>query len=138
MLPDSGFIQERDAEYINKHKNQRKNHLAAVEPLYTHEDAIAALHYFTSQSYHRRRQIAPDVYLTFFDAGHMLGSCIVQLEIKDQQTGRDLRLVFSGDLGRKGIPIIRDPERLMGRIFSSWNPPMEIVCMNRMKTRRKN
>lgn len=112
MLPDSGFIQERDAEYVNKrHKKQGK---ALVSPLYTHADALATLRQFTTQGYHRRRQIADGVYLTFYEAGHMLGSCIVQLEIDDSVSGKNQTLVFSGDLGRKGIPIIRDPEIIAG------------------------
>jgi metallo-beta-lactamase family protein len=106
MLPDSGYIQERDVDYL------RKRYKRTLQPLYTRDDALAALKYFTSQSYHHRRQIAPDIYLTLFDAGHMLGSCIVQLEILDRETGQAQKLVFSGDLGRKGIPIIRDPEKV--------------------------
>ncbi len=112
MLPDSGFIQERDVEYLNK-KRRRKN-LPPVEPLYTHQDALKSLEYFVTQGYHRRRRIAPGITLTFHEAGHMLGSCIVELEIEDKNSGKDVRLVFSGDLGRKGIPIIRDPETISG------------------------
>lgn len=110
MLLDSGHIQERDAEYVNKMR-ARKNE-APIEPLYTQKDAMDAMPYFTTQDYYRQRQIAPNIYLAFKDAGHMLGSCIVQLDIADQDTGRDVRLVFSGDLGREGIPIIRDPETI--------------------------
>ncbi|MGJ3240686.1 MAG: MBL fold metallo-hydrolase RNA specificity domain-containing protein [Anaerolineae bacterium] len=112
MLPDSGFIQERDAEYINK--KRRKQGETPIEPLYTHADALAILGQFITQGYHRRRKIAPDVYLTFYEAGHMLGSCIVQLEIGDSDNEHMKTLVFSGDLGRKGIPIIRDPEIIDG------------------------
>src|SRR5690606_18997987 len=112
MLPDSGYIQERDVEFVNKRRRKRGER--PVAPLYTQADAIASLDYFTTQGYHRRRRIAPDIFLTFFEAGHLLGSCISQLEIHEQQSGRDLKFVFSGDLGRKGIPIIRDPETLDG------------------------
>lgn len=110
MLADSGHIHERDAEYVNK-KRARKNE-APIEPLYTQADAAHAMQYFTTQEYYRRRQIAPNIYLTFKDAGHMLGSCIVQLDIEDHDAMRDVRLVFSGDLGREGIPIIRDPDTI--------------------------
>ncbi|GAB5493218.1 MAG: MBL fold metallo-hydrolase [Phototrophicaceae bacterium] len=110
MLPDSGFIQERDAEYVNKRRKKRGE--SPVDPLYTHQDALATLSLFITQGYHRRRRIAEGVYLTFYEAGHMLGSCIVQLEIEDHETDTKQILVFSGDLGRKGIPIIRDPETL--------------------------
>ena len=108
MLPDSGFIQERDAEYVNKKRAKKGEPL--VEPLYNRQDALDSLNYFITQSYHRTRTIAPGVSLTFLDAGHMLGSTTVVLDIVDQETNRERRLVFSGDIGREGIPIIRDPE----------------------------
>ncbi|MCU0496338.1 MAG: MBL fold metallo-hydrolase [Anaerolineae bacterium] len=108
MLPDSGHIQERDVEFVNKKKKKRGEPL--VEPIYTQEDAFESIRYFSTQNYHRQRMIAPGVYLTYKDAGHMLGSAIVILDIEDRDQKRDVRLVFSGDIGRKGIPIIRDPE----------------------------
>lgn len=108
MLPDSGHIQERDAEFVNKHRRRRGE--PPVEPIYTQQDAFASLDYFTTQNYYRARKIAPGVTLTFYDAGHMLGSAIVALDISEESTGREFRLVFSGDIGRAGIPIIRDPD----------------------------
>jgi metallo-beta-lactamase family protein len=108
MLLDSGHIQERDAEFVNKKRSRRGED--PVEPLYTVEDAVTSLEYFNAIGYHRQREILPGVHVTFLDAGHMLGSAIVILDIEDRDAGRDLRLVFSGDLGRVGIPIIRDPE----------------------------
>ena len=65
---------------------------------------------FLGVAYHRQREILPGVYLTLVDAGHMLGSTSVILDIDDKEVGRSVRLVFSGDIGRVGIPIIRDPE----------------------------
>jgi len=108
MLMDSGHIQEKDAEFVNKKGSRRAE--PPVEPLYTVEDAVNSLEYFNAIGYHRQREISPGVYVTFIDAGHMLGSAIVVLDIEDRDAGRDVRLVFSGDLGREGIPIIRDPE----------------------------
>lgn len=108
MLLDSGHIQERDVEFVNK--KARKRGEPEVEPIYTQVDATASLHYFISQGYHRPRKIAPGIQLTFVDAGHMLGSASVVLDIEDKDANKDVRLVFSGDIGRKGIPIIRDPE----------------------------
>ena len=108
MLLDSANIQERDAEYVNKRRKKRGED--PVEPIYDRHDALESLKFFTSQSYERSRQIAPGVMLTLVDAGHMLGSASVILDIEDQDSSRDVRLVFSGDLGRKGIPIIRDPQ----------------------------
>ncbi len=110
MLPDSGHIQERDVEYLNK--KRKRQGLPPVEPIYTQQDAFNSLDYFITQSYYRSRKIAPGVTLTFHDAGHMLGSAIVMLDIVDQSTNRELRLVFSGDIGRNDIPIIRDPDLL--------------------------
>jgi metallo-beta-lactamase family protein len=108
MLLDSGQIQERDVEYVNKRRKKRGE--PPVEPLYTKEDATASLDYFITQAYYRQRQIAPGVRLTFRDAGHMLGSTIVVLDIEDRDQEKGYRLVFSGDIGRAGIPIIRDPD----------------------------
>lgn len=115
MLRDSGHIQERDAEYVNK-KRARKGE-DPIEAIYTQEDAVKSLENFITMNYYRRREIANGVHLTFLDAGHMLGSAIVVLDIVDQETHRERRLVFSGDLGREGIPIIRDPDTIDGADF---------------------
>ncbi|MBZ0305593.1 MAG: MBL fold metallo-hydrolase, partial [Anaerolineae bacterium] len=90
----------------------RKSGDLPIEPLYTQEDAIEAMDYFYPIPYHKPREILPDVELNFFDAGHMLGSAIVSLQIQDRDTNREIRLVFSGDLGRKNLPIIRDPQTI--------------------------
>jgi metallo-beta-lactamase family protein len=108
MLMDSAHIQEKDAEFVNK-KRARQGQ-PPIQPLYKVEDAMDCMEYFNAIGYHRQREILPGVYVTFLDAGHMLGSAIVVLDIEDRDAGRDVRLVFSGDLGRVGIPIIRDPE----------------------------
>ncbi len=108
MLRDSGHIQERDAEFVNK--KRKKKGEPPVEPIYTQADAVKSLNNFVTMNYYRTRQIADGVKLTFYDAGHMLGSAITVLDIVDHETSRERRLVFSGDLGREGIPIIRDPD----------------------------
>jgi metallo-beta-lactamase family protein len=110
MLRDSGHIQERDAEYVNKKRLKRGE--PPVEPIYTEEDAIRSLDHFLAIGYERPYTLLPGVTLTFYDAGHMLGSAIVALDIVDEAAGRNLRLVFSGDLGRPDTPILRDPTRL--------------------------
>lgn len=110
MLLDSGHIQEKDVEYVNRKRAQDGN--PPIEPIYTKEDARQSLQAFVGHSYNRPTRIAPGVTLTFVDAGHMLGSAIVILDIEDQQEKRDVRLVFSGDIGRVGTPIIRDPSML--------------------------
>lgn len=110
MLLDSAHIQESDAEYVNKQRAKKGE--PPVEPLYTQADARNCLNQFTTREYGRSSKIANGVTCTFHDAGHMLGSAFVVLDIEDRDTGNDVRLVFSGDLGRKGLPILRDPETI--------------------------
>jgi len=105
MLRDSAYIQEQDAAYANK-KRARKG-LPPIEPIYTHDDAIASLEHFVSMGYDRPTPVAPGVRCTFLDAGHILGAAIVLLEI--EEGNRRTRLLFSGDLGRCDMPILRDP-----------------------------
>jgi metallo-beta-lactamase family protein len=105
MLRDSAYIQERDIEYVNK-KRARKGE-PPVEPIYTHADAIASLEHFVSVGYGRPVPVAPGVQCTFLDAGHILGSAMVLLEVTEGQ--RKTQVLFSGDLGRNNIPILRDP-----------------------------
>ncbi|GAB4456481.1 MAG: MBL fold metallo-hydrolase [Anaerolineae bacterium] len=108
MLRDSGYIQERDVEYVNK--KRARNGEPPMKPIYTQEDAMDSLQYFLAIGYERPYQIAPGIRVTFYDAGHMLGSAIVALDIEENRAQR--RLVFSGDLGRPDTPILRDPVRI--------------------------
>lgn len=110
MLADSAHIQEQDAVYLNK-KNHRRG-LPPVEPLYTVEDARKALKQFRPQRYGQPFQPAPGITATLVDAGHILGSAAVVLDIEED--GRKLRFAFTGDVGRPGTPIIRDPQPLPG------------------------
>ena len=106
MLPDSGHIQEEDIEYVNKiHK--RKN-LPPVEPLYTRKDAEDSLQYFSGHQYKQKIKVADDVSVTFYDAGHILGSSTPLIEIDDN--GKRTRIAYVVDLGRKNLPILKDPE----------------------------
>ncbi len=107
MLRDSAKIQSYDIQYLNK-KRQRKG-LPLLEPYYTMEDVVESLKLFIGIGYERRYQVMPGVGLTFYDAGHILGSAIVALDIEDEETNRQVRLVFSGDLGRPDRAILRDP-----------------------------
>ena len=106
MLMDSGHIQESDVAYVNRKRSRRG--LAPTEPLYTVADARDSLQAFVSIAYHRPFQVAPGVRATFYDAGHILGSSMIVLDV--EENGRAYRLCFTGDLGRKGLPIIRDPD----------------------------
>jgi metallo-beta-lactamase family protein len=107
MLMDSAFIQEKDVEFVNRRRQKKGQKL--FEPLYTKADVANALEHFVGLSYNRSHQLFPGIQLTLVDAGHMLGSAHVILDIDDQDNGRKRRLVFSGDIGRADIPIIRDP-----------------------------
>lgn len=107
MLRDSAKIQESDIEYVNK-KRERQN-LPPLQPIYGSADAVECMKYFIGIGYERAYQITPEITLTFYDAGHILGSAIVALDIVDRETEREVRLVFSGDLGRPDRPILRDP-----------------------------
>jgi metallo-beta-lactamase family protein len=107
MLMDSASIQEKDVEFVNRRR--KKQGQTPFEPLYTQADAAAALERFVGLDYDRPQQLVPGVTLTLVDAGHMLGSAHVVLEIDEQESGQKRRLVFSGDIGRPDVPIIRDP-----------------------------
>ncbi len=104
MLRDAGHIQEADAEFINK---KLKPGETPVEPLYTLADAEQVDQYFQPQEYGRPFEVVPGVTAEFNDAGHILGSASIRLEL--QEDGRKVRLWFSGDIGRNGLPILRDP-----------------------------
>lgn len=108
MLMDSGHIQEQDALYLNKKKKHKGEPL--VEPIYTKEDAQMSLEYFVSVGYHRPILVADGVKATFYTAGHILGSAFVVLDIDEHATGKQFRLVFSGDVGRDAIAILPPPE----------------------------
>lgn len=106
MLRDSAHIQEEDARYVNKKRVKKGQPL--VEPLYTVQDATSSLESFVSVGYNRPLPVVPGVTLTFYDAGHILGSAITVLDVEEGDQKR--RLAFSGDLGRKKMPILRDPQ----------------------------
>src|SRR5210317_174884 len=110
MLLDSAYIQEKDVMYVNKKRKRQGKNL--FEPLYTKQDVVNAMQNFIGINYNRQHEIVPGVKLTLVDAGHMLGSTHVILDIHDRETDREQRVVFSGDIGRKGIPIIRNPTLL--------------------------
>ncbi len=108
LLKDSAHIQEKDVEFVNKKRKKLGKNL--FTPLYTTEDVNVTSKMFVGLNYHREQEILPGVKLTFFDAGHILGSSSVYLSIKEN--GRVTDLGFSGDLGRPNLPILRDPEKI--------------------------
>lgn len=105
MLEDSAEIQRADAEFVSKQRG--KKGLGPVEPLYSAEDAAKAISQFVTLNYDRPIPVANGVTVTFRDAGHILGSAQVVLDI--QEKGRKFRYLFSGDVGRGNDDILRDP-----------------------------
>jgi metallo-beta-lactamase family protein len=108
MLKDSGYINEKDAEWENR-KRERKG-LPLVAPLYTADDGEQAITQFEGVDYDQKQVILPGVTIRFRDAGHILGAAIVELWLTENDETR--KLVFSGDLGHNGRPILRDPVRI--------------------------
>jgi metallo-beta-lactamase family protein len=102
MLADSAHIQEKDAEFLARRGKQ------PIEPLYSMRHATRTIELMTSVPYHRVFDVVPGVRVTFVDAGHILGSASVIVDCTEGATTK--RLVFSGDVGRSGLAIIRDPE----------------------------
>jgi metallo-beta-lactamase family protein len=103
---DSAHIQEKDAEFFNK--KIADNPSQHITPIYTFTDVAKCVEQFITINYARPYRLLDGVTLTFLDAGHVLGSSIVVLDIEEE--GKEpKRLVFSGDLGRKRMPILRDP-----------------------------
>ncbi len=109
MLRDSAYLQERDIEWINKRR--KKKNEEPIEPLYTFEDVETAMQNFIGVQYNRKIQLFPGINVTFRDAGHILGSASILLEIEEND-GRKIRLGFTGDIGRPDMPVIRTPDKL--------------------------
>ena len=105
MLPDSGHIQEMENEWDNRKRKRSGKKLR--EPLYTVKEAEESLRYFRPVLYNQKIEVNEEIVLRFRDAGHILGSSIIELWIKEDN--KKAKLVFSGDLGRKDRPILRDP-----------------------------
>ena len=105
MLPDSGHIQEMEAEWKNK-KRERKGE-KTYPPLYTAEDAINCLELFIPVKYDEIIQVDENIFVRFNDAGHMLGSSIIEVWAKED--GKETKTVFSGDIGNNDIPLLDSP-----------------------------
>jgi metallo-beta-lactamase family protein len=105
MLADSAKIQEEDAAFLNRHREGSEQ---VVEPLYGRDDARRTVERFRTIPYHDEADLAHGFRALLVDAGHLLGSAMVSLTIHGD--GRERTLTFTGDLGRQGVPILRDPE----------------------------
>src|SRR5512134_2900667 len=105
MMADSGRIQESDAAFVNKKHLERGEPL--IEPLYTEADAEHAAALLCRVDYGQPFEPVPGVIARFIEAGHILGSAAISLEI--EENGRKVRFWFSGDIGRYKLPLLRDP-----------------------------
>lgn len=108
MLRDSAHLQEMDIAFVNK--KRKKKGEPPVEPLYQIEDVENAMTHFLGVQYNRQIEILPGIKATFRDAGHILGSAGIQLDI--EKSGKNFRFGFSGDIGRPNSPVIRTPDVL--------------------------
>jgi len=116
ILLDSAYIQQKDFEILQeKAAKHPERNLTAYPPFYNAAEAINAMGNFVTNNYHRKFSPVQGVEAEFFDAGHILGSATLHLTVQDR-----LRIGFSGDLGRRGLPIIRDPEIM---------PPMDYLVL---------
>ncbi len=123
MLKDSAFLQEKDALFMAKKLNRRRklgleDDLEVVEPLYSIADAERALALFRQTPDNTLTEVGPGLRYQGLDAGHMLGSTALVMDLEED--GRQVRLAFSGDVGRASLPIIRDPQEM---------PPVDYLIM---------
>ncbi len=110
MLRDAAAIQESDARYMNRRAQKEGYDDDPVEPLYTDEDVVKAIEHMIAVPYHTTVPLTGGIELTFLDAGHVLGSSVVALDIDEGGGAPKKRVVFTGDLGRADRPILNDPE----------------------------
>jgi len=105
MFPDAGYIQEMEVEW--KNRKRRRAGKKEIEPVYTIEDAKKAIRNLKPMDYGEKNEVLAGISVRFVDAGHLLGSASVELFIKE--LGKEKKIVFSGDIGNKDKPIIKDP-----------------------------
>jgi metallo-beta-lactamase family protein len=117
ILMDSAHIQAKDIEYLKK-RAAKRNEQFNKQPLFTEREVVDCLTRFVTLSYHRPFHLSEGIYAEFYDAGHILGSAVTVLNI--ERSGTSLSIAFSGDLGRKDLPILRDPEHI---------PPVDYMVM---------
>lgn len=106
MLMDSAYIQEQDAKYF---AHKLKDSALEMDPIYNADDVTNALYFFRKAEYNKTFELCKGVRVTFVEAGHVLGSSMIALDIEDEEDGKKKRLVYTGDLGRAKLPIIRNP-----------------------------
>lgn len=109
MLTDAARIQASDVKFLNKMDRRKGGDGEVAEVIYTEQDAEVCMRQFLTIGYEMPIPIAPGVKLTFYDAGHILGAAQILLDIDDEDDGKHKRLLFSGDVGRGGNELLRDP-----------------------------
>ncbi len=109
IMMDSAHIQAKDIEFLQK-KAHKRGESFDKKPLYTEDDVVRSLDHFITVSYHRPFLAGDGLRVTFYDAGHILGSALAVVELA--HNGQSMKIGFSGDLGRKNLPILRDPEQI--------------------------
>jgi len=108
MLPDSGYIQEMEVSQLNRRNSRRGRE--TVSPIYTQEDAIACLGQFRNVAYGRWQEVAPGFRARYWNAGHLLGSASIEMEVTHNGDEKPVRLLFSGDIGPDHKLLQPDPE----------------------------
>ncbi|WP_227766250.1 MBL fold metallo-hydrolase RNA specificity domain-containing protein [Zhaonella formicivorans] len=109
MLPDSGYIQEMEVE--RKNRKYARAGKPLIKPIYTAEDARECLKFFKTVEYNQQLSLSPEITLRFQDAGHILGSAMAEIWVKEHNN--EFKIVFSGDIGNYNQPIIRDPATIL-------------------------
>ncbi len=105
LLRDSAYVQKHDLAYLNKRRRKRGE--VALQPVYTEDDVEQTLPRFAPVDYDARVSVIPGVDASFRDAGHILGSASIEISARERGVAR--HIVFTGDLGRHDVPILRDP-----------------------------
>jgi metallo-beta-lactamase family protein len=118
MLIDSGHIQEEDAVFVNKRKLKKGE--PTIQPLYTREEAALVAQYFSPVHYEQQFEPVRGVTARLVDAGHILGAGAVVLDIEEK--GHQWRVWFSGDIGRRNLPLLRDP------VLPDWTDTLIMEC----------
>ena len=110
VMMDSARIQKHDAEFMLKRNKKFGTSHQPKEPFYTEDEVRDSMEHFSTVSYHKKFTPLQGIEATLYDAGHILGSSMVHFQVRN--SSESFRIGFSGDLGRKNLPIIRDPEVL--------------------------
>lgn len=108
MLPDSGYIQELEVNQLNRRNSRRGR--PTVSPIYTAEDAVACLDQFRPVAYGQWQAVAPGIRARYWNAGHLLGSASIEMEVRQGEDEKPMRLLFSGDVGPDHKLLHPDPD----------------------------